>query len=66
MYGFTGKNVDLEAIRERIAKMNDEALERYGRSAAWLAENDDRETQKVQLAEARAEWRRRHPREEGK
>ena len=66
MYGFTRENIDLEAIRERIAQMSDEALERYGRSAAWLAENDNRETWKVQLAEARAEWRRRHPREEGK
>ena len=43
MYGFTRENIDLEAIRERIAQMSDEALERYGRSAAWLAENGEPE-----------------------
>jgi hypothetical protein len=61
MYDFTREDINLEAIRERIKKMTDDQLLGYGRSAAWMAERNDRETWKVQLAEARAEWRRRHP-----
>jgi hypothetical protein len=53
MYGFTRESVDLEAIRKRIAKMTDDRLVRYGKSAAFMAKRDDRETWKVQLNEAR-------------
>jgi len=59
MYGFTRENINLDTIRERIAKMTDDQLLAYGKSAASMAERSDRETWKVQLAEARAEWRRR-------
>ena len=59
MYGFTSETVNLPAIRERIAKMSDEALRRYGRAAAFMAGRNDRETWRVQLEEARAEWHRR-------
>jgi hypothetical protein len=38
--------------------MTDDQLMAYGRSAAWLAARNDRETWCVQLEEARAEWRR--------
>jgi hypothetical protein len=38
-------------------------LERYGLAAASMAARNDRQTWKVQLAETRAEWRRRHPKE---
>ena len=34
MYKFTRDDVNLEAIRERIAKMSDEELQRYGEAAA--------------------------------
>ena len=39
--------------------MTDEQLTAYGRSAASMVERSDRETWRVQLEEARAEWRRR-------
>jgi hypothetical protein len=51
MYNFTREDIDLEAIRARIAGMSD---------SAWMAEHNDRATWRVQLEEARAEWRRRH------
>jgi ATP-dependent Zn protease len=54
VYGFTSETVDLAAIRERIASMSDEALERYGRAAAFMAGRSYRETWRVQLEEARA------------
>jgi hypothetical protein len=62
MYDFTTETVDFEAIRARIAKMTDQAM-RYGKSAAFMAKRSDRETWRVQLNGARAEWRRRHPKD---
>jgi hypothetical protein len=49
MYGFTTETVNVAAIRERLAKMSDEALKRYGRAAAFMAGRNDRETWRVQL-----------------
>jgi hypothetical protein len=60
MYNFTREDIDLEAIRARIAGMSDSELLKYGQSAAWMAEHNDCATWRVQLEEARAEWRRRH------
>jgi hypothetical protein len=60
MYNFTREDIDLEAIRGRLAQMTDGELKKYGEAACWMAEHNDRETWRVQLAEARAEWRRRH------
>jgi hypothetical protein len=40
--------------------MSDRELLKYGQSAAWMAAHNDRATWRVQLEEARAEWRRRH------
>ena len=60
MYNLTREDIDLEAIRARIAQMTDAELVKYGQSAAWMAEHNDRATWRVQLEEARAEWRRRH------
>jgi hypothetical protein len=57
-----GTILDLEAIRKRLAAMDDERLREYGRAAASMAARSQRETWRVQLEEARAEWRRRHPR----
>jgi hypothetical protein len=62
VHEFTGESIDVERIRRRIAGLTDDQLLRYGRDAAFLAGNSDRLTWRVQLAEARAEWRRRHPR----
>jgi hypothetical protein len=57
---------DLEGIRERLRSMSGDALLRYGRLAAFMAspnvtDTKPRETFVMQLREARAEWRRRHP-----
>jgi hypothetical protein len=60
MYDFTRELIDLDAIRARIARMSDDELRRYGEAAAWMAGRSTRETWRVQLEEARAEWRRRH------
>jgi len=38
MYSFTREDIDLEAIRARIARMSDSELLKYGQSAAWMAE----------------------------
>jgi len=62
MYNFAYDGIDLFKIRERLKKMTDDQSLAYGRSGAWLVQHGTRETWKVQLAEARAEWRRRHPR----
>jgi hypothetical protein len=60
MYNFTREDIDLEAIRGRIARMSDQELRKYGEAAAWMAAHSTRETWRVQLEEARAKWRRRH------
>ena len=57
---------DLEAIRARIRKMSDTELRKYGRAASDLADpkknfGPSNPSFKIQLDEARAEWRRRHP-----
>jgi len=56
----------LEAIRERIRKMSDAELRKYGRAARDLADpkknyGPPNPSFQVQLDDARAEWRRRHP-----
>ena len=58
---------DIERIRERLRKMSDAELRKYGRAAAHMADprknrNPDPSFQ-IQLDEARAEWRRRHPKQ---
>ena len=47
MYNFTREDIDLEAIRARIAGMSDSELLKYGQSAAWMAEHNDRATWRV-------------------
>jgi hypothetical protein len=57
---------DIEQIRERLRKMSDLELRKYGRAAADMA-NPEKNYRKpnpafqIQLDEARAEWRRLHP-----
>lgn len=57
--------LDLPAVRASMRKMNDAQLAKYGRAAAYMASpaasyGPVRTTYVVQLAEARAEWQRRH------
>ena len=59
---------DIEQIRERIRKMSDAELRKYGRAARDLSDSKKNYGKpnpsfKIQLDEARAEWRRRHPRQ---
>ena len=59
MYSFTREHMELDAIRQRIASMSDDELRAYGEASAWMAAHSERATWRVQLEEARAEWRRR-------
>ena len=57
---------DVERIRDRLRKMSDLELRKYGRAARDLADPKKNYCPpnpafQVQLDEARAEWRRRHP-----
>ena len=57
---------NVERIRERLRKMSDLELRQYGRAARDLADpkknlGKPNPSFQVQLDEARAEWRRRHP-----
>jgi hypothetical protein len=61
----------IEQIRERIRKMSDLELRQYGRAARDLSDpkksfGPPNPAFKIQLDEARAEWKRRHPNEEKK
>jgi hypothetical protein len=66
MYTFAGESaIDLDALRARLARMNDAALARFGRAAAYMCSPEanmgkpPREAFLIQLREAREEWRRR-------
>src|SRR5580658_4444119 len=57
---------DIEQIRERLRKMSDIELRKFGRSASVMADPKKNfglpnPSFQIQLDEARAEWRRRHP-----
>jgi hypothetical protein len=71
--GFTGENeVDVESLRTRLRKMNDAELLRFGRAAKSMSSpsayfgQPPRQTFVVQLAEARAELKRRNAEKEHK
>ena len=57
---------DVEHLRERLRKMSDHELRKFGRAASDMA-NPKRNfgvpnpAFQIQLDEARAEWCRRHP-----
>jgi hypothetical protein len=53
--GFDSDEVILEKLRERLRRMTDEELNRFGKDVRKLAENPFQR----QLEAARAEWRRR-------
>lgn len=58
---------DVHQLRRRLQKMTDNELREFGRAAAYMVSpkanlgKPPREAFVVQLAEARAEWARRHP-----
>jgi hypothetical protein len=57
---------NIEQLRTRLRKMSDHELRKFGRAASDMA-NPRRDfgapntAFQIQLDEARAEWRRRHP-----
>ena len=56
------ENEDIERLRERLRKMPDTELLRFGQSAKFLCrDKNPRDVFRLQLNEAREEWRRRHP-----
>jgi len=53
---------ELEQLRTRLRKMSDAQLVSFGKAARSLCRDPKcPDTFKCQLQEARAEWRRRHP-----
>jgi hypothetical protein len=58
---------DVEALRVRLQKMSDEELVKFGKAAWFMCSpganlgQPPRKVFVIQLNEARAEWRRRHP-----
>ena len=68
MYDLAGENeLNLEALRERLRRMSDRELFRFGRAARYMcspAANHGKEPRRefvIQLREAETEWRRRRP-----
>ena len=55
MIGFESDEEILQKLRERLRRMTDEELIKFGKDVRRLAENPFT----CQLAEARAEWTRR-------
>jgi hypothetical protein len=47
MHSLTSEDVDLEAIRARIARMSGAELVEYGKAAAAMARTSDRATWRV-------------------
>jgi hypothetical protein len=64
---FESEEVQLQKLRERLRAMSDEELIKFGKMVRSLSAPRVSVTPdpwKAQLEEARAEWRRRHPRRE--
>ena len=61
---------NIDQIRERIRKKSDLELRKFGHAARLMADparnfGAPNPAFKIQLDEARAEWRRRHPKQSG-
>lgn len=56
----------LENLRLRLHRMSDQELIRFGKAARGLCgqRHETPDPFKIQLDEARLEWRRRHPKQE--
>jgi hypothetical protein len=63
MHGLTNSLLDVTELRERLRRMNDTQLARFGKAAQRVcqpsAEEDIRATFAIHLHEARTEWKRR-------
>jgi hypothetical protein len=62
---FSSEEESLQKLREALRKMSDEELISFGKTIRKLAEPrilPGVDPWKAQLEEARAEWRRKHPR----
>jgi hypothetical protein len=61
---FESEEVQLQKLREHLRLMSDEELVKFGKMVRGLSEprlSVTPDPWKEQLEEARAEWRRRHP-----
>ena len=63
----TAATFDFDQLQSRLQSMDDAALKRFGQAAAYMASpgatadgSPPREIFGLQLAEARAEWKRRN------
>jgi hypothetical protein len=60
-------NLDVDALRTRLRKMSDEELRNFGEAARYMVSPTANMGKPplpafvLQLHEARAEWRKRHP-----
>lgn len=63
----TEQPIDLEQLRQRLARMSDAALRRFGEASRFMCSpganlgKPPRDVFVIQLNEARGEWQRRHP-----
>jgi len=62
---FESVEVQLRKFRERLRAMSDEELVDYGRALGRIPKRVSGVPEINRLAEARAEWRRRHPKQKG-
>jgi hypothetical protein len=63
---FESSETQLQKLRERLRQMSDDELIKFGTMVRGLSEPRVSVTPdpwKAQLEEARAEWKRRHPKE---
>jgi hypothetical protein len=66
MIGFETEDTYVRRLRERLQAMGDEELIKFGkyaRSLAGIRVSGLPDPYKIQLYEARQEWRRRHPKQ---
>lgn len=71
MQGIQTMPENVEQIRERLRKMSDHELRKFGRAASDMADprknfGKPNPSFQIQLDEARAEWRRRYPADPGR
>jgi hypothetical protein len=70
MQGIGFSELDIDQLRERLRNMSDDQLLKFGKSARYMCSptanrgKPPDEAFVIQLKEARAEWRRRHPKAE--
>lgn len=67
-FDYTQDNpLDIAALRRRLQRMDEKALQSFGKAAGFLCRPEQchgdkpRDVFVIQLKEAQAEWRRRYP-----